>query len=72
MSALKTGVVRSFDRQKGSGVIAPEDGGADVFVHVSAVERAGLPNLNAGDRVSFDVHTDPARGKSYAANLSLL
>ena len=69
---MRTGVVRVFDRQKGSGMIAPDDGGTEVFVHVSAVEQAGLPNLNAGDRVSFDVHTDHARGKSFARNLSLL
>lgn len=70
--AIRTGVVRNFDRLKGSGIITPEDGGAEVFVHVSAVERAGLPNLTAGDRVSFDVQTDAARGKSYASNLTLL
>ena len=69
---MRTGVVRFFDRHKGSGMIVPDDGGAEVFVHVSVVERAGLPNLSAGDRVSFDIHTDLARGKSYAGNLSLL
>jgi CspA family cold shock protein len=70
--ALPDGVVKSFDRRKGWGYITPDGGGVDVFVHVSAIERAGLPDLGVGERVRFDVQTDRARGKSFAANLSLI
>jgi cold shock protein len=65
------GTVRSFDRRKGFGHIEPDQGESDVFVHVSAVERAGLPDLSAGDRVNFDIQTDLSRGKTFATNLSL-
>jgi cold shock protein len=69
---MSIGTVKSFDRRKGSGLIAPDGGGADVFVHVSAVERAGLPNIEAGDRLRFDTQTDRMREKSFATNLVLL
>lgn len=69
---MPVGIVKTFDRRQGWGYITPEGGGADVFVHVSAIERAGLSDLSAGARVRFDVQTDRARGKSFAANLSLL
>ena len=63
------GTVKFFNHTKGFGFIAPEDGGKDVFVHISALERAGLPPLNEGDQVSFDVEDDPrGRGKQ-ATNL---
>ena len=58
-----------FNSQKGYGFIQPEDGGKDVFVHISAVERAGIGTLNEGQRVKFDIARD--RGKEAAANLSL-
>ena len=61
------GVVKWFNAAKGYGFIQPDDGGKDVFVHVSAVERAGLRGLNEGQKVSFDIVPD-ARGAK-AANL---
>ena len=64
---MPTGTVKWFNGQKGFGFIAPSDGGNDVFVHISAVERAGLGTLNEGQKVSFDIQTE--RGKSSAANL---
>lgn len=66
---MPTGTVKWFNNSKGFGFIQPEDGGADVFVHISAVERAGLSNLAEGQKLSFDVQRDPKRGKSSAENL---
>jgi CspA family cold shock protein len=66
---MPTGTVKWFNGQKGFGFIAPDDGGNDVFVHISAVERAGLSGLNEGQTVSFEIKTDPKRGKSSAENL---
>jgi cold shock protein len=66
---VPTGTVKFFNTQKGYGFIAPEGGGGDVFVHISAVERAGLTTLNEGQRVSFDLETDQRRGKTNATNL---
>lgn len=63
------GTVKWFNLNKGFGFIAPEDGGQDVFVHISALERAGLRNLNEGQRVEFDIATN--KGKTSAANLKL-
>ena len=65
---MTIGTVKFFNAAKGFGFIAPEDGGKDVFVHVSAVEAAGLRNLREGQKVNFDIQPD-ARG-SKAANLS--
>jgi cold shock protein len=64
---MATGTVKWFNAQKGYGFIQPNDGGKDVFVHISAVERAGLGTLNEGQKVSFDVVSE--RGKLAAANL---
>jgi CspA family cold shock protein len=64
---MMKGTVKWFNSQKGFGFIQPDDGGKDVFVHISAVERAGMRGLNEGQKVSFDVVTE--RGKSAAANL---
>jgi cold shock protein len=64
-----TGTVKFFNIQKGFGFIQPEGGGGDVFVHISAVERAGLSTLNEGQRVNFDVETDQKRGKTNATNI---
>jgi cold shock protein len=66
---MNTGTVKWFNSQKGFGFIAPEDGGKDVFVHISAVERAGLNSLNEGQKVSFDIVADRKTGKSAAENL---
>ena len=66
---MPTGTVKWFNSVKGYGFIQPDDGGADVFVHISAVERAGLRGLNEGQRVGFDLQRDPKKGKSAAANL---
>ena len=67
---MASGKVKWFNAQKGFGFIQPDDGGKDVFVHISAVERAGLTGLKDGQAVSFDVQMD--RGKNAAANLKLL
>ena len=69
---MPTGTVKWFNNAKGFGFIQPEGGGADVFVHISAVERAGLSNLAEGQKVSFDVQRDPKRNKSSAENLKAL
>jgi CspA family cold shock protein len=66
---MATGTVKFFNAQKGFGFIVQDRGGPDVFVHISAVERAGMRNLNEGQTLSFDVQTDPRSGKSAAANL---
>jgi CspA family cold shock protein len=68
---MTTGTVKWFNGQKGFGFIQPSDGGSDVFVHISAVERAGLSGLGEGQKVNFEVKTDRVRGKSSAENLSL-
>ena len=66
---MATGTVKFFNSQKGFGFIQPADGSKDVFVHISAVERAGLSSLNEGQKVSFEIVTE--RGKQAAGNLSL-
>ena len=66
---MKTGTVKWFNAQKGYGFIQPDDGSPDVFVHISAVERAGMYSLNEGQKVSFEVVTDRKTGKSSAGNL---
>lgn len=66
---MSVGTVKWFNAQKGFGFIQPEDGGADVFVHISAVERSGMGNLKEGQRVSFDVARSPKNGKLAAENL---
>ena len=66
---MSNGTVKWFNNQKGFGFIQPEDGGKDVFVHISAVERAGMSKLKEGQKVSFDVVADRRTGKSAAENL---
>lgn len=63
-----TGTVKFFNADKGYGFIAPEDGGNDAFVHISAVERAGMRTLDKNQRVSYELETDQ-RGKTSAVNL---
>ena len=65
-----TGTVKFFNSDKGYGFIAPESGGQDAFVHISAVERAGLRTLNQNQRVTYELETD-RRGKTSAVNLQL-
>ena len=67
---MANGTVKWFNTTKGYGFIQPEDGGADVFVHISAVQRAGLPGLNEGQRVSYELQKE--RGKTAAVNLKAL
>lgn len=64
---MPTGTVKFFNTQKGYGFIQPDDGSKDVFVHITAVERAGLRSLNEGQKVSFEIVTE--RGKQAAGNL---
>ncbi|MGY4474906.1 cold-shock protein [Bradyrhizobium sp. USDA 3364] len=69
---MPTGTVKWFNGQKGFGFIEPSDGSKDVFVHISAVERAGLAGLAEGQKVSFELKTDKMRGKTSAENLQLV
>jgi cold shock protein len=66
---MAVGTVKWFNATKGFGFIQPDDGGADVFVHISAVERAGLSTLNEGQRVDFELVSN--RGKTSAENLKV-
>jgi CspA family cold shock protein len=66
---MTNGTVKWLNGQKGFGFIQSDDGGKDVFVHISAVERAGMQNLNEGQKLSFDVVADRRTGKSSAENL---
>jgi CspA family cold shock protein len=66
---MSTGTVKWFNAEKGFGFIQPDDGGKDVFVHVSAVERAGMYNLNEGQKLSYEVTRNPKNGKDAAENL---
>ena len=66
---MNKGIVKWFNSQKGFGFIQPDNGGNDVFVHISAVERAGMGTLNEGQNVCFDIVADRRSGKSAAENL---
>ena len=65
---MAIGTVKFFNTQKGFGFIQPEDGSADVFVHISAVEKAGMRSLNEGQKISYEVITE--RGRPAAGNLT--
>lgn len=69
---MTTGTVKWFNAQKGFGFIAPDDGGADAFVHISAVERSGLGSLHEGQRVGFELVADRRSGKKSADNLKAI
>jgi CspA family cold shock protein len=66
---MTTGTVKWFNAQKGFGFIQPDAGGADVFVHISAVERAGLGSLNEGQKISYELERDQRSGKMSAGQL---
>ena len=66
---MNTGTVKWFNATKGFGFIQPDDGSADVFVHISAVERSGMGSLNEGQKVTYDIVRDKRSGKSAAENL---
>lgn len=66
---MATGTVKWFNSQKGFGFIQPTSGGPDVFVHISAVERAGMSGLNEGQKVSYEIVTDRRSGKASADRL---
>ena len=66
---MATGTVKWFNGTKGFGFIQPDEGGADVFVHISAVERAGLRGLNEGQKITYELEQDKRSGKMSAGNL---
>ncbi|MGH1481263.1 MAG: cold-shock protein [Geminicoccales bacterium] len=66
---MNKGTVKWFNATKGYGFISPDNGGGDVFVHISAVEQSGLGTLNEGQAISYEVEVDQQRGKSSAVNL---
>jgi CspA family cold shock protein len=66
---MTTGTVKWFNATKGYGFIAPDDGGPDAFVHISAVEKAGMNELYEGQKLSFELTNDPKKGKTSATDL---
>ena len=66
---MATGTVKWFNATKGYGFVQPDDGGADVFVHISAVERAGMRSLNEGQKLSYELERDQHSGKTSAGQL---
>ncbi len=68
---MATGTVKWFNATKGFGFIQPDDGGKDVFVHISAVERAGLRDLSEGQKLAYDIVPDKRTGRSSAGNLKV-
>ena len=69
---MQTGTVKWFNSQKGFGFIQPDEGGADVFVHISAVERAGLRSLNEGQKIGYELERDKRSGKTSAGQLQVV
>jgi CspA family cold shock protein len=69
---MATGVVKWFNGQKGFGFLQPDDGSKDVFVHISAVEQAGLTGLNEGQKLSYELTADRRTGKSSASRLQMV
>ncbi len=66
---MSSGTVKWFNAEKGYGFIQPDEGGKDVFVHISAVEQAGIRNLQEGQKISYEIVADRRTGKSSASNL---
>ncbi len=69
---MATGTVKFFNHTRGFGFIEPSDGGPDVFVHISAVQRAGIPELTEGQKLNYEVEADQRSGKSAATNLEIV
>ena len=69
---MATGTVKWFNDTKGYGFIKPDDGGGDIFVHISAVEKSGLQTLKEEQKVEYELHTDERRGKTSAVELKAL
>ncbi len=69
---MSTGTVKWFNEQKGYGFIQPDDGGKDIFVHISAVQRSGLQGLRDGQKVSYELQADRRTGKMAAVNLQAI
>ena len=69
---MATGSVKWFNPTKGFGFIQPEDGGNDIFVHISALQRAGLDTLDEGQKVEYELSKDEQRGRDFADNLKLV
>lgn len=69
---MSTGTVKWFNDQKGYGFVQPDDGGQDVFVHVSAVQRSGLQSLQEGQKISYELQADRRTGKMAAVNLQTI
>lgn len=68
---MASGTVKWFNTQKGYGFIQPDDGGADVFVHITALEKSGLRSLNEGQKIVYDIQNDPKKGKAAAVNIQV-
>jgi CspA family cold shock protein len=66
---MATGTVKWFNSTKGYGFITPDEGGQDVFVHISAVQAAGMQSLNDGQKLAFELQNDPSKGKTSAVDL---
>ncbi len=69
---MATGTVKWFNNDKGFGFIVPDEGGADIFVHISAVERAGMRTLNEGQKLSYQLQSNPKNGKMSAGDLQAI
>ena len=68
---MPTGTVKWFNTTKGYGFVQPDDGGKDVFIHITAVQAAGLQGLDDGQRLNYELETDEKRGRTFAGNLQL-